>query len=193
MKFRSWSRKDANEEVHSPSRVVELWEVSLQHGEETPTHQHESREELLIALEGRGEVQKENGALELFPGHVVVVPAGTPFSLLNRSGLPMRGLLVAIHRPGLVVPVEQERVTAGELEDMIENIPARLGRAQALQAIITLFDLAGHLSEQIESAIGLNTETGLRTLEAIEEQVMGADVRISRAYFPGVDLQPPRF
>ena len=104
MKFRSWSRKDANEEVHSPSRVVELWEVSLQHGEETPTHQHESREELLIALEGRGEVQKENGALELFPGHVVVVPAGTPFSLLNRSGLPMRGLLVAIHRPGLVVP-----------------------------------------------------------------------------------------
>ena len=121
MRIKPWSLKDATDELIIPSRVMELWEVSLQHGEETPTHQHESREELLIALEGRGEVQREDGALDLFPGHVVVVPAGTPFSLQNRSGLPMRGLLVAIHRPGLVPQVEADRITAGDLESMIES------------------------------------------------------------------------
>ncbi len=76
---------------------------------------------------------------------------------------------------------------------MIESIPARLNRAEALQSIIQLFDLAGQLSEQIEEAIGLETETGLRTLESIEEQVMQAVVEISRAWMPGVDLRPPRF
>ena len=193
MRIKPWSLKDATEESLKPSRVMELWEVALQHGEETPTHQHDSREELLIALEGRGEVQRQDGVLDLFPGHVVVVPAGTPFSLQNRSGLPMRGLLVAIHRPGLAVQAIEERVTAGDLESLIHSIPARLNRAEALQSIIQLFDMAGQLSEQIEAAIGLETETGLRTLESIEEQVMQAVVEISRAWIPGVDLRPPRF
>jgi len=193
MKIKPWSLKDASDEVMIPSRVMELWEVSLQDGEETPTHQHDAREELLIALEGRGEVQQQDGTLDLFPGHVVVVPAGTPFSLQNRSGLPMRGLLVAIHRPGLAPQGETDKVSAGDLESMIESIPARLNRAEALQSIIQLFDLAGQLSEQIEEAIGLETETGLRTLESIEEQVMQAVVEISRAWMPGVDLRPPRF
>ncbi|MAJ29418.1 hypothetical protein CBD41_08925 [bacterium TMED181] len=193
MRIKPWSLKDATDELLIPSRVMELWEVSLQHGEETPTHQHESREELLIALEGRGEVQREEQALDLFPGHVVVVPAGTPFSLQNRSGLPMRGLLVAIHRPGLIPQAAADRVTAGDLESMIQSIPARLNRAEALQTIIQLFDLAGQLSEQIEEAIGLETETGLRTLESIEEQVMQSVVEISRAWMPGIDLRPPRF
>ena len=105
----------------------------------------------------------------------------------------MRGLLVAIHRPGLAPQVETDKVGAGDLESMIESIPARLNRAEALQSIIQLFDLAGQLSEQIEEAIGLETETGLRTLESIEEQVMQAVVEISRAWMPGVDLRPPRF
>ena len=141
MKIKPWSLKDASDEVMIPSRVMELWEVSLQ----------------------------------------------------NRSGLPMRGLLVAIHRPGLAPQVETDKVSAGDLESMIESIPARLNRAEALQSIIQLFDLAGQLSEQIEEAIGLETETGLRTLESIEEQVMQAVVEISSAWMPGVDLRPPRF
>ena len=81
----------------------------------------------------------------------------------------MRGLLVAIHRPGLAPQVETDKISAGDLESMIESIPARLNRAEALQSIIQLFDLAGQLSEQIEEAISLETQTGVSTLESIED------------------------
>ena len=76
---------------------------------------------------------------------------------------------------------------------MIESIPSRIDRATGLQVIIQLFEIAGNLSEQIDQAIGLDAEIGLRTLEDIEKQVMDAVVRIAHAYEGGPNLFPPRF
>jgi mannose-6-phosphate isomerase-like protein (cupin superfamily) len=192
MKIRPWNRRDVDG-ADSCSRVLELWEVLLQHGESTPVHQHDDREELVIALEGRGEVRRQDVAVELFPGHGVVVPAGVTHSIVNGSGFPLRGLTVAIHRPSITVLSSAAKVSAGELELMIDTIPAQIDRPNALQAIIRLFETAGNLSEQIDEVIGLDTETGLRTLEDIEKQVMDAIVRIARAYEGGSNLLPPPF
>ncbi|MAW76478.1 MAG: hypothetical protein CMJ95_03650 [Planctomycetes bacterium] len=192
MRIQPWNRRAADGADLS-SRVLELWEISLQHGESTPVHQHEAQEELVIALEGRGVVLCASEPVDLFPGNVVVVAAGTPHSISNVSGLPLRGLTVAIHRPSMVVESSVEKVTAAELENMIESIPSRIDRATGLQVIIQLFEIAGNLSEQIDQAIGLDAEIGLRTLEDIEKQVMDAVVRIAHAYEGGPNLFPPRF
>ena len=192
MKIRPWNRKDAGGSDAS-SRVLDLWEISLQHGERTPVHQHDDREELVIALEGRGEVHRKDVAVELFPGHGVVVPAGISHSIVNGSGFPLRGLTVAIHRPAISALSSTEKVSAGELELLIDTIPSQIDCPNGLQTIIKLFETAGNLSEQIDEAIGLDTEIGLRTLEDIEKQVMDAIVRIARAYEGGSSLLPPRF
>ena len=76
---------------------------------------------------------------------------------------------------------------------MIDCIPDQIDRPTSLQFIIQLFETAGQLSEQIDDAIGLDTETGLRTLEAIEEQVMDAVLRIAHSYGGGSNLFPRRF
>ena len=48
------------------------------------------------------------------------------------------------------------------------------------------------LSEQIENAIGLESETGLRALQEIERRVMAAVVEISNNYSRGDGLYFPR-
>ncbi|RUA11358.1 MAG: hypothetical protein DSY81_00850 [Bacillota bacterium] len=192
MKIRPWKRLD-DPNATSPSRILELWEVTLQHGESTPLFEHAAQEEMVISLEGHGLVQLREQRVDLLPGNAVMVPAGTPHSILNRSGLPLRGLTVAIHRPGLAANAAAEKVTAGDLEQLIECIPDQIDRPTSLQFIIQLFDTAGQLSEQIDDAIGLDTETGLRTLESIEEQVMDAILRIAHAYGGGSNLFPRRF
>ena len=53
MKIRPWKRLD-DPTATSPSRVLELWEVTLQHGESTPLLEHASQEEMVISLEGHG-------------------------------------------------------------------------------------------------------------------------------------------
>ena len=100
---------------------------------------------------------------------------------------------MAIHRPSLVANQATEKITAGELERLIDCIPDQIDRPTSLQFIIQLFETAGQLSEQIDDAIGLDTETGLRTLEAIEEQVMDAVLRIAHSYGGGSNLFPRRF
>ena len=166
---------------------------SLEPGESTPVHQHQAQEELVISLEGRGIVLRDNEPVDLFSGNVVVIPAGTAHSIANVSGLPLRGLTVAIHRPAIAAESSVEMVSAGQLEEMIESIPSRIDRPTGLQVIIHLFEIAGNLSEQIDQAIGLDTETGLRTLEDIEKQVMDGIVKIAAAYSGGPNLYPPRF
>lgn len=192
MKIHPWNRRDADG-ADLPSRILELWEVSLEPGESTPVHQHEAQEEVVIALEGRGIVLRDDEPVDLFSGNVVVVPAGTAHSIANVSGLPLRGLTMAIHRPSMAAQASVETVTAGQLEQLIASIPSRIDRPTGLQVIIQLFEIAGNLSEQIDQAIGLDTETGLRTLEDIEEQVMEAIVKIAEAYRGGPNLYPPRF
>ena len=100
---------------------------------------------------------------------------------------------MAIQRPALEASAAGEKVTAGELELLVDSIPEQIDCPTGLQTIIQLFEAAGNLSEQIDQALGLDTETGLRTLEDIEKQVMNAIVRIAHAYEGGSNLFPRRF
>ena len=78
-------------------------------------------------------------------------------------------------------------------------VPEELSESEALQLIIRLFDMAGHLSEQIESAIGLENQTGYEALQNLEKRVMSAVVTISQNYengnslYGGTPRNHPRF
>jgi hypothetical protein len=86
-----------------------------------------------------------------------------------------------------------EKVSESDLESIIDSIPDQVDEATSLQLIIQLFDTAGILSEQIDDAIGLESETGLAALQNIERRVMDAVVRISRSYTSEDGLFPRRF
>jgi hypothetical protein len=64
-------------------------------------------------------------------------------------------------------------------------LPEELSEAEAIQTIVRLFDIGGHLSEQIEEALGLDNEVGVNALTQIEKKLMEAIVSIADLYRGG--------
>jgi mannose-6-phosphate isomerase-like protein (cupin superfamily) len=192
MRLRSWNQV-SRPVPGTGSHFCGLWEFQLHGGEQTPSHQQAS-EEVIVALEGEGNVLLAGQTVLLKPGEVVWVPAQAAHSIGNPTQSVLRGLSMEIgdrsapSRAG----AEAARVSERDLESLIESIPSQVDEATSLQLIIQLFDTAGVLSEQIENAIGLDSETGLNALHQIERRVMEAVVEISRIYSEGDNLFFPR-
>ncbi len=170
------------------------WEYELSSGENTIPRAPLTGQEINIVLEGKGLITVGDLTREVCQGEMVFIPPQTAHSVQNPFPPPLRGLTVEATLP--VVPSaggNDERVTLRDLEETIAAIPKDLDAPQALQIIIRLFDLAGFLSEQIEHAIGLDTQTGLDALASIETKVMDAVVDVSRAYGGGILPHPRRF
>lgn len=186
MRIRSWKlHPDFPLGEHSLFRGC--WEYELQQGEATDTHQHQAGDEINIALEGHGRITIGNSTREIHAGEMVFVPAGMDHRLENPGSPCLRGILVEAGAPlvGVDLTPQPRSVTAGDIEAVVESIPEELSESEALQLIIRLFDLAGHLSEQIEDAIGLENETGFEALQRLEKRVMAAVVTISQNYENG--------
>lgn len=191
MRLRSWNQI-SRPLPGTASHFCGLWEFQLNHGEETPSHQQAS-EEVIVALEGEGSVLLAGQSVLLKPGEVVWVPAQAAHAIGNPSSSILRGLSMEIgERPPATAAGEPAKVSERDLENLIESIPSQIDEATSLQLIIQLFDTAGVLSEQIENAIGLDSETGLAALQQIERRVMEAVVEISRTYSEGDNLFFPR-
>lgn len=174
-----------------------VWEVELARGEATPARQRAEREEIYCCVEGAGQIFLASERHPLTRGEVFFVPRDTERWLENPSSGLLRCLYVesppleiATAGGGASTATEGDAPpTLEDLERQIESLPKRLDQAEAIQRIVQLFDTAGNLSEAIELALGLDTETGVRALGQIERQVMDAVVEISRRYQrPGLDL-----
>ncbi|MCI0651048.1 MAG: cupin domain-containing protein [Planctomycetes bacterium] len=164
------------------------WEYELHPGEVAFAHSHAAGEEINLILEGRGVVSVGDVTREVGRGEVVFIPSQTQHSIRNPSSPILRGISVEASSPiAAQAPGTEARVTIRDLEEVIASIPNSLSAPEALQRIIKLFDLAGYLSEQIENALGLDSETSVETLARMEALVMGAVVTISRSYEFGSD------
>jgi hypothetical protein len=192
MRLRSWNQI-SRPVPGTSSHFCGLWEFQLHGGEQTPSHQQAS-EEVIVALEGEGNVLLAGQTVLLKPGEVVWVPAQASHAIGNPSSSVLRGFSMEIGERSAPAASagESGRVSERDLENLIESIPSQIDEATSLQLIIQLFDTAGVLSEQIENAIGLDNETGLGALQQIERRVMEAVVEISRIYSEGDNLFFPR-
>jgi len=192
MRIRSWSQI-SRPAPGSESNFCGLWEFQLKSGEQTPSHQQTS-EEVILALEGEGIVTLAGEQLALIPGEVVWVPAHAAHSIENASQALLRGLSMEIGGVSAELGGDDgTRTSERDLDQLVQSIPPDIDEATALQLIIQIFDTAGALSEQIENAIGLESETGLAALQQIERRVMDAVVEISRKYSQDGGLRFPRF
>lgn len=192
MRIRAWkSHPDFPVSDQSPFRGC--WEYELKMGEHTVPHQHEDGDEINITLEGSGRITVGDVTRELRAGEVVFVPAGVSHFLENNSSQLLRGIAVETTGPFIVLDESDDPASIREMEEIIQEIPEDLNESEALQLIIRLFDMAGRLSEQIESTLGLESQTGYEALQQLERKVMGAVVNISRNYEGGPSFFRPRF
>lgn len=171
-----------------------VWEVELERGEATQPHQHARLEEIYCCLEGEGQIYVAERAHALRRGHAFLVPRSTDHWLENPGSSLLRCLAVESLSP------KPEESSAGAplvgnlpeglqlLEQQIGAMPKQLNEAEAIQKIVQLFDTAGHLSERIESALGLDNDDGFSALKRVEKRIMDAVVEITRRYQRGLDL-----
>ena len=195
MRIRSWKwHPDFPASQGTP--FSSCWEYQLKAGENTSPHQHDDREEINIALEGTGRITVGNLTRDLHAGEIIFIPRQTNHYLENPSSMLLRGIFI---ESGVTVAdpetdtKTQQKVTARDLDEVAAIIPEQLDEAESLQIIIRLFDLAGYLSEQIESALGLDSDTGYKALQQIEKKVMEAVVQISTNYQISSSFFPKRF
>ncbi|MFQ5655200.1 MAG: cupin domain-containing protein, partial [Planctomycetota bacterium] len=194
MKIRSWDcHPDFPYSDDTP--ICGCWEYELKQGERTPPHEHSSSQEINVALEGSGRITVAEETRDLQPGAVIFIPAQASHYMENVSSPLLRGFSLEIAHPqrgtaGEAAP--SGRISERDLDSLIEGIPKKLDETESLQLIIRLFDLAGYLSEQIEEAIGLESETGYQAMQQIERRVMEAVVHISRTYEGGGNLFFPK-
>lgn len=174
-----------------------FWELELTPGEETSVHQHYESEELIYVVSGQGTVTIDKLERNLIPGEVALVPPRTDHVIKNLSPHLVRAITVesrfdlGLAEGALVTEAAPERVAESEerarrsaetIEELMGELPVALDEARAIQTILTLFDIGGNLSEQIEQAIGLDNASGLEALTRVERRIMEAVVEISTRY-----------
>ncbi len=176
-----------------------FWELELTPGEETNVHQHYESEELICVVSGHGTIAIDNLERLLTPGEVALVPPRTDHVIKNLSDELVRAVTVesrfdlgvgeVIETPSVEVTPEliaaseaRAQASAETIEEVMSQLPGSLDEARAIQTILSLFDIGGNLSEEIENAIGLDNAQGLEALTAVELRIMEAVVEISGRY-----------
>ncbi len=190
MRIRSW-KCHPDFPLSSDSNFRGCWEFELKSGEQTIPHLHDDGDEISITLEGMGKITVGETSRAIHPGEVVFIPARTSHFIENPSSPLLRGICL---ETGIDLPISTtEPLSIQDLDDVISSIPSQLDESEALQVIIRLFDVAGHLSEQIEQALGLTSQTGYGALTDIQKQIMQAVVTISENYRGRWSHFPRRF
>jgi len=179
----------------APPRFGAVWEVELDAGESTQPHRHDEIDEIYCFVEGEGEIVVANKKKPVVRGEVVHVPRLTSHWVENRS----RGLLRCLAIESASAPATaaddapaegNAKETIGHLESSIADLPREMDQVAAIKTIVKLFDIAGRLSEQIETAFGLDNDEGVEALGRVEKRIMDAVVEITRRYqrHKGLDL-----
>jgi mannose-6-phosphate isomerase-like protein (cupin superfamily) len=192
MRIISWIN-DPNFPISDKSCFRCCWEYNLLTGESTVPRREAGGEELILTLEGTGELRIEGEEVrELRVGELIVLPAGSSHYVYNPGEEKLRGLVLELTQPiwtpteaavdedNALVPIDFS--SAQDMDEIIAQIPGQLDESEAIHLIIRLFDLAGSISEQIEGAMGLDSERGYQAIRSLEQKVMRAVVVISDNY-----------
>ena len=167
-------------------RVRAGWEMWLDPGEELSSHEHRESEEIFFILAGSGVMTVGTQDSVVEAGSLVFVPQGAAHSLANNGEDCLHAYSVELQ--GETMPeVDAEKSSVQDIDTIITDLPASLDEAQSIQCIVKLFDVGGKLSEQIESAFGLDNRDGMNALEQIERKIMRAVLEITRRYNTGSD------
>jgi mannose-6-phosphate isomerase-like protein (cupin superfamily) len=164
-----------------------FWELELEPGEETSPHQHFESEEILYLLDGTGAIQIASTKRVVAAGEVILVPPRTSHAIANPTHDQLLRAITVESRFDLGEQPSEEkpRETTASLDRIISDVPKDVDEATAIRTIVELFDVGGRLSEQIETAFGLDNDDGVSALTQIEKKIMQAVVEISRRYKRG--------
>jgi mannose-6-phosphate isomerase-like protein (cupin superfamily) len=69
-------------------KALSLWRQRMQPGNATPPHQHDC-EEVVLVLEGRGEVRWEGRTLSFGPDSTLVIPPRVAHEIVNTGTTPL--------------------------------------------------------------------------------------------------------
>jgi mannose-6-phosphate isomerase-like protein (cupin superfamily) len=67
---------------------LSLWRQTMAQGSATPVHQHDC-EEVVLVLEGSGEVRWNGGALPFGPDSTLVIPPRVAHEIVNTGAVPL--------------------------------------------------------------------------------------------------------
>jgi mannose-6-phosphate isomerase-like protein (cupin superfamily) len=155
------------------------FEMELTPGEETLSHQNARHEELIYLLSGRAIITMERKQSELGNGDLILIPARRWRKIAN----PSKNITRLISFASLGEQEEQgEPESLETLAGVIEEMPEKIQEVDAIQTIIKLFSIGGQLTDQIERCVGLNNNTGLDALIALQKRLMKAVVKITDRY-----------
>jgi len=59
-------------------------------------HAHETQEEIIFVLEGKGYSETSDGKKELYPGCAAYVPKGVPHATVNPYDEPMKAIVIKV-------------------------------------------------------------------------------------------------
>ena len=166
-------------------QIRTLWEVTLSAGESTTPQALQDGEKVYYILSGKGSVTIGDDTQPITTSQLAYVPPGVASALTNPFGKRLRVLVAETLLPPLPVaaPVEdRERQTLANVEQLESDLPEQIDEATAIQAIVKLFDIGGKLSQQIEDALGLDNEDGVKALVMVEKKVMEVVVEIANRY-----------
>jgi mannose-6-phosphate isomerase-like protein (cupin superfamily) len=173
-----------------------FWELELTPGEATSPHRHYESEELICMLDGEGTVTIAEIARSLTPGEIALVPPRTDHVIANQSNVVVKAITVESRfdlgaglgsapevSPEQLEDAEREaRRAATTVEGLLGALPRYVDEAGAIQSIVSLFDIGGHLSEVIEEEVGLDNAQGVQALGEVERKIMGAVLEICTRY-----------
>jgi mannose-6-phosphate isomerase-like protein (cupin superfamily) len=167
-----------------------FWELELEPCEETAPHQHYESEEIIYILDGLGSVKLARDEKPIMSGEVVLVPPRITHTISNRSDRLLRAITVESRfdlgeqgaAEAVVGEAERPRESAAHIDKIVSELPPDVDEATAIKTIVELFDVGGRLSEQIESALGLDNDDGVGALGTIERKIMRAVVEITARY-----------
>lgn len=166
------------------------FEMELTPGEETLTLQNAKHEELIYLLSGQALITMERKESELGSGDLILIPAQKWRKITNTSSSTTRLISFASSLQNNQDESEQEPNSLQTLDSVLQELPTQIKEIDAIQTIIKLFDIGGQLTQQIERCVGLNNDTGLEALIALQKRLMKAVVNITNKY--QASKQPPK-
>jgi mannose-6-phosphate isomerase-like protein (cupin superfamily) len=164
-----------------------FWELELEPLEETSPHSHYESEEIIYLVDGIGSITLAREEKPILTGEVVLIPPRITHRIANRSDRLLRAITVESRFDlgeggGESSDGERPRESAASIDKILQELPETVDEALAIKTIVELFDVGGRLSEQIESALGLDNDDGVGALTTVEKRIMRAILEITARY-----------
>jgi mannose-6-phosphate isomerase-like protein (cupin superfamily) len=109
--------------IHTGSHA-QIVVMTLPPQDETGDEVHEDADQLIVIVDGMGEARVGEYSLDVRPGDLVFVEAGTRHGIVNRAAIPLRLITVfspPAYAPGTIVRTKEDLVAFGTGGDARET------------------------------------------------------------------------